>query len=957
MDGIVQNILNRFRERWSSKSFHAIANYAREVDSEIKPLLIQSMVSCDVQLRMENALSVEPEDYREFGSHAVAVAASLIQPEDATVAPSTPASATEMPTTAPGVTQKKAQPSIQATKFLHFQLLEEIARGGMGVVYKARDTKLNRIVALKMIIAGKLASEEERFRFNLEAEAAAKLDHPGITPIYEVGEHDGQLYFAMKLIEGGSLADRLPEYGADPRKAARLVAYIAHAIHHAHQRGTLHRDLKPNNILLDDDGNPLVTDFGLAKLAEQDTDVTKTGVMMGTPGYMPPEQVSSGKNVTTAADVYSLGAILFAVLTGRAPFVGETAMETVMQVVQQEPPTVSSLNSSTPVELDLIVAKCLSRIPDERYDSANAMATDLENWLAGEPISIRAPSVATLAKQWMQRNIRLAATSLMIGVLVAFVATPICLVGFGQVGLPGLIYEQLPSTDRPWLAGLRFGLPKIDQSLGFLFIVLAVFLTSSAGAIAVAWLKPKTMNDAVGIGIISGVALGISLFLLLFGWLIGGAVATSYTSMDLNLLTQLSTEKQDFDPQEMIRWRYPDLENASSEMQVRYVLRRKIIEDSQLMFGIGNVFSAILTSMFFLPVVLTAGYYFRLQQRTGAFHKRLLGHLEFVSVAVLLSLALVWLLVTLFSKLLPHGAFNGPEPSVLAMVFSTALSLLAIAAIWNFKHWSIRAGFIGLTFLFFAWFASQVLVGDRLDQDIQRLLAAQNYRGVAERMDLQTKQGGTWYGSSASAVVMAAFAGDEDYHRELYLKLRKEYVQREELFSSGSSPLYLEVLLLTPESSKHLQELDRLIEFVDKFSTVENYGTHRFQVLALVAYRSGDLDRALELLEQVPIDELERLNREGSVAHHHLDDFKALAIQAMVLFEKGERESAVTQLKSLYAVMQPVRDWASRQQDGFGVGLRLFYSLESILKEAIDVLRDGQDRDQWVENNLSPTTS
>ena len=176
----------------------------------------------------------------------------------------------------------------------------------------------------------------------------------------------------MKLTEGGSLADRLDEYVGDHEKAARLVAEIAHAVHHAHQRGTLHRDLKPHNILLDHEDHPMVTDFGLAKLAEQDSGLTQSGAIVGTPGYMPPEQAASGKYVTAAADIYSLGAILFATLTGRPPFQGETPMETVMQVVQKDPPKPTSINSKIPLELELICLKCLTRDPEQRYSSAAA---------------------------------------------------------------------------------------------------------------------------------------------------------------------------------------------------------------------------------------------------------------------------------------------------------------------------------------------------------------------------------------------------------------------------------------------------------------------------------------------------------------------------------------------------------------------------------------------------------
>jgi serine/threonine protein kinase len=298
---------------------------------------------------------------------------------------------------APTTIQERTKPIAVAPPpraFGDYELLEEVGRGGMGVVYRARQESLDRVVALKMILGGRLAHAEDVQRFRTEAEAAAKLSHPHIVAVHDVGEIDGQHFFSMEFIEGVSLAHRLENGPLPGKSAARYVAQIARAVHHAHRVGILHRDLKPSNIMIDADDMPHITDFGLAKRLGGDSGQTRTGAILGTPSYMAPEQAQGrGGELGPVCDIYSLGAILYELITGRPPFRAETPFDTIGQVLSNQPVPPRLLNPNVDGDLETICLKCLEKDGKDRYSTALALAEDLERYLVGESINARSFNV------------------------------------------------------------------------------------------------------------------------------------------------------------------------------------------------------------------------------------------------------------------------------------------------------------------------------------------------------------------------------------------------------------------------------------------------------------------------------------------------------------------------------------------------------------------------------------
>jgi serine/threonine-protein kinase len=338
--------------------------------------------------------------------------------------------------------------------FGKFELLDEIGRGGMGVVFKARQRDLNRVVALKMILSSRLAGADDVKRFYREARAAGSLRHPHIVGIHEVGQIHGQHYFAMDFIAGRSLATVTKNAPVDPDRAARWLAGVARAVQFLHDHGIVHRDLKPSNILLDESGIAYVTDFGLAKVFDDQDDRTQTGAILGTPGYMSPEQAAGRTaDISARSDIYSLGAILYEMLTGRPPFREDNPLNTILQVLESEPTLPNQLNSRVPPELERICMKCLEKDPGRRYPSASAVADELDRFLRSEPIEAKPAGFGERLRRWVRRETGFAAR-LAIMVLA--------------MGIVEISYLTNPGGNFPHLPGIRVSFA-VWAALAFVF--------------------------------------------------------------------------------------------------------------------------------------------------------------------------------------------------------------------------------------------------------------------------------------------------------------------------------------------------------------------------------------------------------------------------------------------------------------------------------------------------------
>lgn len=419
-------LCDEFEQAWQRGDRPRVEVYAARVDMAQRANLLRELVALDSAYRRAMGEEPQPSDYLaaagEFSS-IIEAALSTHLGHNST----TGRFDRQLVSTVAPQRERASAPEKQREQIGDYQILAEIARGGMGVVYKARHRTLDRIAAVKLIRGGDQAGEEELRRFQIEASAAAQLDHPAIVPVFELGQHAGQPFLAMAFVEGTSLWTRVKENPFEPKFAAQIMQRVAEGVQYAHERGIIHRDLKPQNILLAAGDQPRITDFGLAKHHRADSSLTATGQILGTPSYMPPEQ-ASGKDeqVGPLADVYSLGATLYCLLVGHPPFHAAQPVETLRQVIEQEPVPPRVLNRGIPRDLETICLKCLQKNPAKRYDTAGELAADLQRFLRGEPIHARAIGTLERVGRWCARNqivAGLGSTAIALLAIVAAIST------------------------------------------------------------------------------------------------------------------------------------------------------------------------------------------------------------------------------------------------------------------------------------------------------------------------------------------------------------------------------------------------------------------------------------------------------------------------------------------------------------------------------------------------------
>jgi serine/threonine protein kinase len=580
-----------------------------------------------------------------------------------------------------------------------YELVTEIARGGMGVVYKARQRSLNRHVALKVMLAGSHASAADVVRFRREAEAAAHLDHPGIVPIYEVGLRDGLPFFAMGFVDGPSLADRLATGPLPPREAAEIAYKVAVAIQFAHDRGIVHRDLKPANILLDAAVGPRVSDFGLAKRSTNESDLTLAGQILGTPSYMPPEQAEgAGDAVGPSADIYSLGATLYASVVGRPPFQAASPVETLVQVVSQEPVPPRHLNPAVDRDLETVILKCLEKDPKRRYASANDLADDLGRYLRGEPIVARVSSLPYGVRIWVRSRLKstfwVALVAAISSLMMAYVVFSVMVRSLLSM-IPGLYRLYFPSVPQPPTLRLfqRWILPVPADADSQILLVAAVILLAALirGPLFALVSRPANRWDDLIVGMTAGLVSG-AVFAGLLGPMFGVMLGHVWSQEDLGLMVQADKDARlkpsPYRP-DALATRYIDLKRLEPRQRasrVRYKIQSDAVAGQIGGAAVGLLAALVLGPGLSLAEGLWAGPLYR---RRGRIRSMFPAYAE----VTLPLLGVIYSLLLIALSLAARGFLETQEDVTflrLTAILSLAMLVLAAYLVASRVHWVKR---------------------------------------------------------------------------------------------------------------------------------------------------------------------------------------------------------------------------------------------------------------------------
>ena len=611
----IDQICERFEESWKGGEPPCLADYLAAAPAVGRAALFKELVRLDVEGRRRRGDVVFPEDYLPHLPDNAALVHQVWQELHLTV--KIPGRADVDTSGSDAANRDRASgirlPSSGLPAVAGFEVLEEIGRGGMGIVYRARQVSLNRTVALKIILTGTQSSAEHLARFQNEAEAVALLQHPHIVQVFDHGVCDLGAgnpcpYLALEFVDGGTLQQRLQAGPLHSREAARLVALLAEAVHVAHQHGIIHRDLKPANVLLSADGTPKLTDFGLAKRLDAEGRLTQTGEAVGTPSYMAPEQASGqAKQLTTLVDVYGLGAILYELLTGRKPFTGASALEVLQQVLNQPPEPPRRLNPAIDADLETICLKCLAKDPADRYTSARALAEDLEHWRAGEPISARPPTARALVRLWLKQNFGAARWTLLLGAGYGLLAAAqMFLVQPGQMlaARNSLYRTTFPSLPVPWWS-LAVRVPQWLMSASFAFLML---VSCTAGLFTVLIVRPRNRFAEIATGLVTGTTSAFVMFLFGASWYCITWIAHVPPSGDLWLLHQSAVARatSGYQPEaDPLVQTYPDLRERS-EAERTAALMRKFSFDSDSRIPLA-LLTALALSLFVCEAVCVGG--------------------------------------------------------------------------------------------------------------------------------------------------------------------------------------------------------------------------------------------------------------------------------------------------------------------------------------------------------------